>query len=104
MTREDAKILLPIIAAYAEGKTIEYSSPISRKWEIVNPGTTANFSAPPEQYRIQVLPRETFRIEFPDGLLATIAFNAEESARKYAETNYTGGEVRIVKFLEQIPV
>ncbi len=48
MTRENAKQLLPIIQAYAEGKEIEFQTS-DGKW---SPIRTASFDYPPDTYRI----------------------------------------------------
>lgn len=51
MTREEAKELLPIIQAYAEGKTIQYL--INCRWEDVDDDTKVYFTDPPSCYRIK---------------------------------------------------
>lgn len=56
MTREDAKDLLPIIQAFAEGKTIEFRNKSFKEWtEIENPSfdpTITNYRIKPEpKYR-----------------------------------------------------
>ena len=56
MTRENAKKLLPIITAYAAGKTIEYYSQTGDtfSWiDISGEGFTADFSSEAERYRIK---------------------------------------------------
>ena len=51
MTREEAKEWLPIIQAWAEGKTIQYQfNPGSRWTDIINDLYTSN---PPSNYRIK---------------------------------------------------
>lgn len=54
MTRKNAKALLPIIAAYAEGKTIEFLTTYDNKWEELK---DANFIHPADQYRIKPEPK-----------------------------------------------
>ena len=54
MTRENAKKLLPIIAAYAEGKVIQMKFARADKWKDINEPT---FDSPPELYRIKPEPR-----------------------------------------------
>ena len=51
MTREEAKELLPIIQAYAEGKKIEIL--FNSEWM---PGTFPDFTLSPENYRIKPEP------------------------------------------------
>ena len=55
MTREEAKEWLPIIQAWAEGKTIQYQiNPGSRWSDIINDLYTSN---PPSNYRIKPQPK-----------------------------------------------
>ena len=53
MTREEAKEYLPIIKAFAEGKTIQYHSGIG--W--VNIKSVISFTESPTQYRIKPEPK-----------------------------------------------
>lgn len=54
MTRERAKELLPIIQAYAEGKTIQFRENINNMWEdIICP----LFNKSPSAYRIKPEPK-----------------------------------------------
>ena len=55
MTREEAKELLPIIKAFAEGKTIQYL--INCRWEDVDDDTKVYFTDPPSCYRIKPEPK-----------------------------------------------
>lgn len=52
MTREEAKEILPIIKAYAEGKTIQYQE--RGKWYNI---TGPCFNLPPNTYRIKPEPK-----------------------------------------------
>lgn len=55
MTREEVKAWLPIIQAWAEGKTIQYQiNPGSRWTDIINDLYTSN---PPSNYRIKPQPQ-----------------------------------------------
>jgi hypothetical protein len=54
MTREEAKELLPIIKAYSEGKTIEYSNCFYESWETNN---DISFTGKPDTYRIKPEPK-----------------------------------------------
>lgn len=54
MTREEAKQLLPIIQAYAEGKTIEFLS--GGTW-VAMIDTTPKFDCEPSKYRIKPEPK-----------------------------------------------
>lgn len=102
MDRKSAKQLLPVITAYAEGKSIQYYSKLEKRW--VDTGDAVDFSDPPDQYRIKPSPREFFRFEYPDGIWGITCFPTEEAAQEYATKNYPNGQYRIVKFVEQMPV
>ena len=54
MTREEVKEMLPIMQAYAEGKTIQFRENINNMWEdIIRP----SFNKSPSAYRIKPEPR-----------------------------------------------
>lgn len=53
MTREEAKALLPIIQAFAEGKTIQVQEDIN--WCYL--GNNADFNLSPQRYRIKAEPK-----------------------------------------------
>lgn len=53
MTIKEAKIILPIIKAYSEGKTIQVYSPIKREWEDIEDPA---FNCSPGGYRIKPEP------------------------------------------------
>lgn len=55
MTREEAKELLPVIQAYAEGKTIQYNN--SFIWEDITIKENLNFKDSPSKYRIKPEPK-----------------------------------------------
>lgn len=56
MTREQVKELLPIIKAYAEGKTIQYYY-IDAGWADIDPNGAIDFSDNPSKYRIKPEPK-----------------------------------------------
>ena len=58
MTREQAKELLPIIQAYAGGKTIQYRN-AECEWEDMPIGANLSFADAPSEYRIK--PEPTYR-------------------------------------------
>ena len=53
MTREEAKELLPIIKAFAEGKTIQYKNKVNPEWE----ETDCPIWAKESKYRIKPEPK-----------------------------------------------
>ena len=58
MTREQTKELLPIMQAFAEGKTIQYyyTTPTPH-WEDVLPNQTVDFNSDASKYRIKPEPK-----------------------------------------------
>ena len=54
MTREEAKKLLSILQAFADGKDIEYKYEINDNWGILS---DAKFDGAPERYRIKPSPK-----------------------------------------------
>lgn len=60
MTREKAKQLLPIIQAYAEGKTIEDQSR-NGNWNVAPERANIGFNEGPERYRIKPEPEPKYR-------------------------------------------
>lgn len=52
MTREQAKNMLPIIQAFAEGKTIQYRN-AECEWEDIPIGVNLSFADTPSEYRIK---------------------------------------------------
>lgn len=57
MNREEAKELLPIIQAFAEGETIQVKMPSDNGWrEVSDP----SFTSLPQFYRIKPEPREFY--------------------------------------------
>lgn len=53
ITRENAKLLLPIIKAYSEGKEIEFLN-LGDKWQLL---PDPSFDGEPFQYRIKTEPK-----------------------------------------------
>lgn len=60
MKRQQAKKLLPIIQAFAEGKTIQYCY-IDAGWADIDPDGDADFSDNPSKYRIKSEPDKNQR-------------------------------------------
>ena len=65
MNRETAKALLPIIQAFAEGKTIESSNTRGSDWFEHKEDVTFNLE--PTRYRIKPEPREFWIVNWNDG-------------------------------------
>jgi len=89
MTRENAKKLLPIITAYAEGKAIEFRDKENNWLDIDKEGCTPEFSAGPSRYRIKTTPREAWMIQNKFGnLVLGLGFSSFEAAKQYAIQHY----------------
>ena len=56
MTREQAKELLPIIQAFAEGKIIQYKNFLG-EWTDIKENEGLSFICPPSDYRIKPQPK-----------------------------------------------
>ena len=57
MKRQQAKELLPIIKAFAEGKTIQHYTNLTLHWVDIDPDEDVNFSDYPLNYRIKPEPK-----------------------------------------------
>lgn len=57
MNREQAKELLPIIQAFAEGKTIQVKGPDNRWYDYKNKTCKLNFNSDPQSYCIKPEPK-----------------------------------------------
>lgn len=95
MTRERAKELLPIIQAYAEGKTIECFTIEGRWQEITNP-----FFDSATKYRIKPKPMERWWVMDAEGHVCLSSDN-EKSAREWTDSR-TSNNYRIVHFREVV--
>ena len=89
MNREQAKALLPIITAFAEGKVVQYrplrSSPIPEpKW--ADMGDNPAFDKQPEQYRIKPEPLKVWITvhKRSSGALYTVSWCNEAQAKEAA--------------------
>ena len=60
MTREQAKELLPIIQAFAEGEIIQYKNFLD-EWEDIKENGGLSFICPPSDYRIKPNPESKHR-------------------------------------------
>jgi hypothetical protein len=88
MTRERAKMLLPIIQAYAEGKVVEYRITPSSPWRFDYHETQLSF-CDKYDYRIKPEPREW-----------TLVFDENGMFRFYTESTLDYGTVRGMKAIK----
>ena len=83
MTRERAKELMPLIQAYAEGKSLQAKNAIMSTWKDID----APFWSEGVEYRIKPEPREFWLIQLPmDVRSGHIVCSSEEAANAYAST------------------
>jgi len=94
MNREQAKELLPIIQAFAEGKTIQAKKAASeQEWQHAqNPTFAALF-----EWRIKPEPREYWLLVHDEGETTNLVFDIEEDAHG----SCLGGQT-VIKVLEVI--
>ena len=91
MNRERAKELLPIIQAFAEGKTVQHRSGENLQWITVD--EVASFDMFELDWRIKPEPREFWIIEDGDHTLkATHSYGAA--------TNYCGEIIKVREVIE----
>lgn len=104
MTSEQAKALLPIIQAHAEGRRIELKR-CDGKWEVArNP----DFSASPGDYRLKVEPRVIWKFEFSSftengsRLVSVSEFSTQEEAEEVGKAASGCYFIRSIKFVEEV--
>ena len=92
MNREQAKALLPIITAFAEGKEIQFLDSFG-KWNY-DESTDFGFVYPAERYRIKPEPLKVWITvhKHSNGALYTVSWCNEALAKEAARTalNYVG--------------
>jgi hypothetical protein len=68
MTREEAKELLPIITAFANGEEVQLYRPSENAWALKD---NPDFTALPSDYRIAPKPRTVWVNEYPNSEFVT---------------------------------
>lgn len=88
MNREQAKALLPIITAFAEGKTIQCRGHTvgCREWKDVD---NPSFGYTPDMYRIKPEPMECWVNVYEDGTLGK-SWPTEREAKRSAAPSLSG--------------
>lgn len=97
MNREEAKQLLPIIQAFADGKRAEF---LRSDGEWVELKGEPDFSFPPDRYRIKTEPEVIWVNKFKGGDI--YKYITEEEARHGTEGNEHLYEYIAKKFVEAI--
>lgn len=104
MNRERMKELLPVMKAYAEGKTVEYriiSSPAGARWATTsNPAWAEGFD-----YRVKKEPRTVWVLFNKNGYRMTVREDEALARSDKAEHEITfkgGAPYSLVKFVEEM--
>lgn len=58
MNRDNAHLFMPLVAALADGKTIQYKSSVNGRWADMESGANIGFSFGIDRYRIKSEPVE----------------------------------------------
>lgn len=95
MTRDDAKVLWPIIKAWSEGKTMEFRDAPTGVWGSLS---TAQFDFPASCYRIKPEPVEFWTVQYSH---ADRPSRCVYGSREDAELHATGfPSARVIKLRE----
>ena len=96
MTREEAKKVVPILQAFADGKTIQYRPYEGRPWRDLSSDEHLDADHP-RRYRIKPEPREIWVNEYKHGLFCSWC-NSEKAAKSTMGSDC----IRQVRFREVI--
>ena len=100
MTREQAKELLPVIQAFAEGKTVQVKAGIKLGGSWCDISTQGFSFDPLWQYRVKPEPRRIWKNRYGDYWGGGV-FDSPEDARNAAELNCKATEIA-VEFVEVV--
>ena len=96
MNREEAKKLLPIIQAFAEGKTIQWRDPVKDTWV---DESVPNWN-PSAEYRIKPDPREVWAVLGPSNVIEHVCCTKLDAERWMGDVafvlGYRVGKGRVV--------
>ena len=95
MTREDAKKLLPIIEAYANGETVQI-----RKGDYWGENEYYTFAGSPNSYRIKPKPREFWVNEYTKGV-GDYLYKSEVIAVNDAENDEYIKTIHLIEVLDE---
>lgn len=96
MKQSDAKDFLPLIQAWAEGKTLQVKCRISDKW--IDLESCASFLYSPSDYRIKPEPRKFYAIEYKCGSVAYVCSTKE--ARDVLNSTGRGKPITLMEVLD----
>src|SRR5688500_11941994 len=97
--------MLPVLTAFAEGKTIQFRTRSSNPWKTATPDYGLAFSCGPDNYRIKPEAVVRYHVVLIDGV-STMALSAcacltVEEARKYGKgLNSFNGQIFAVHSLD----
>jgi hypothetical protein len=91
MNAQQAKKMLPIIAAFAEGKTIQL---LQDKWEDIDAHNDIGFNCEPSRYRIKP-EKKSFWLNIYEHAASTVAHPSKVSADSCAKDAASYGGKRI---------
>lgn len=62
MNKDNAHLFMPLVAALAGGKTIQYRNPVDGRWTDMGPEANITFSRSIDSYRIKQEPKELYAV------------------------------------------
>ena len=87
MTRQEAKELLPIITAFADGKEVQLKTADTGRYVWKDQGDALAFSCPPQLYRVKPEPNKIYIVRSPSGI-PTVFFRKEDAEAYHKEHLY----------------
>lgn len=78
MKQSEAKDFLPLIQAWAEGKTLQFKAYSSDRWIDVSGDDCVAFTSDPSRFRIKPEPRTFYAVEYSDGSIGFVCYSKEE--------------------------
>jgi hypothetical protein len=98
VTRDEAKQLLPIITAYANGETVQFKT--FDRWEDYEIGDAPDFTASPSSYRIKPKPLEYWAVVNKNGAVVHWYYCECDAVSHAASNNVWGSGWRAVHMRE----
>lgn len=98
MKQSEAKDFLPIIEAWAEGKTLQFKAYSSDRWVDVSGDDCVAFATDPSRFRIKPEPRKFYAIEYKCGSVAYMCSTKE--ARDVFNSTGRGKPITLMEVLD----
>lgn len=99
MTRQEAKELLPIITAFAEGKEIQILTVDTGKHVWKDQGHALGFSCAPHLYRVKPEPNKIYIVKTSSGFRSL--FSHKEDAETYIKRSIE--KVYLEEYIQVLP-